>query len=168
MAREYNNISKPTGMCSVCERTFEPGQEYVATVRENGDDFERRDFCSPCRGDENGEDPSVVAVWKARAPQPKEKRKLFVDDDVLLNFFRRLESAQTESKIGFRFVLALVLMRKKLLVYEGAEKLDDGHEVWTMRYKGGDETCRVIDPHMDEEKIAEVSEHLNQILETEL
>jgi hypothetical protein len=201
MAKDYDEIvSKPTGVCSGCGRAFEPGEEYVATVREAGELFERQDFCTACRpagGEEdhaareaNGDaaaeqaegglaraaddappaedDAAVLAVWPARAPRPTEKRKLFVDDDVLLNFFRRLDGAEAEHKVNFRFVLALVLMRKKLLVYEGSKKLDDGREVWTMRYKGGDETCRVTDPHMDEPKIAEVSDQLNQILETEL
>ncbi|MFP3938019.1 MAG: hypothetical protein ACLFVW_06720 [Phycisphaerae bacterium] len=167
MAKDYENISKPTGVCSVCERTFEPGTEYVATVRERDEQFERRDYCPSCHEDAD-EDESVVAVWRARSPEPKQKRKLFVDDDVLMNFFRRLEGDENDSRVNFRFVLALVLMRKKLLVYEGSEKLDDGREVWTMRYKGGDENCRVLDPHMDEEKIAEVSEQLNEILETDL
>lgn len=167
MAKDYDNISKPTGVCLKCEQSFEPGTEYVATVREIDEQFERRDYCVGCH-DGAAEDASVVAVWQARAPEPKEKRKLFVDDDVLMNFFRRLEGDENDSRINFRFVLALVLMRKKLLVYEGSEKLDDGGEVWTMRYKGGDETCRVLDPHMDEDKIAEVSEQLNQILESDL
>ncbi|MGC9453350.1 MAG: hypothetical protein ACP5HU_00655 [Phycisphaerae bacterium] len=167
MARDYENISRPTGVCSLCRRCFEPGNEYVATVREQDEQFERRDYCPSCY-DGADEDESVVAVWRARAPEPKQKRKLFVDDDVLMNFFRRLDGDESDSRVNFRFVLALVLMRKKLLVYEGSEKLDDGREVWTMRYKGADETCRVLDPHMDEEKIAEVSEQLNQILETDL
>ena len=67
-----------------------------------------------------------------------------------------------------RFVLALLLMRKKLLVYDRSCTGEDGAEVWTMHFKGSDQTYQVTDPHMDEEKISQVSQQLGQILEGEL
>ena len=98
----------------------------------------------------------------------EEKKKLFVDDELLINFFERLEGAEGDLKLSFRFVLALVLMRKKLLIYDRMDRGEDGTETWEMHLKGNPRTHRVIDPRMDEEKIAEVSTQLGQILEGEL
>ena len=169
MAKEYN-ISKTAGQCVVCQRALEPGEEFVAAVREAGEELLREDYCPTCwdaKGDAEDE-PDVLGVWRARVPQPQEKRKLFVDDDLLRNFFERLEGAEDEAKVSFRYVLALVLMRKKLLVYDRMDRRDDGSEVWQMHFKGSDATHHVIDPKMDEDKIAEVSAQLGQILEGEL
>ena len=108
----------------------------------------------------------MVGTWRTRIPRPKEKKKLFVDDELLVNFFERLEGALPPEKVNFRFALALILMRKKLLIYDGSNKLPDGREVWAMHLKGGP-ACEVLDPRLDEEKIAQVSQQLDEILEGE-
>ncbi len=59
-------------------------------------------------------------------------------------------------------------MRKKLLVYDRMERGEDGTETWEMHLRGNPQGHRVIDPKMDEDKIAEVSTQLGQILEGEL
>ncbi len=166
--KDYD-IAKTSGQCSKCERQLAPGEEFVATVVEADEEFVRCDFCTRCWascGDEQG--PGVFGVWRAQAARPEEKKKLFVDDELLINFFERLAGAAEPAKINFRFVLALILMRKKLLVYDGAVKSPDGSDLWQTHFKGSGEAVEVTDPHMDEEKIADVSRSLGEILEGEL
>ncbi len=172
MAKEYD-IAKTQGQCSACEKELLPDEEYTATLVEAPPDaeeeFERRDYCGACwqaRGE--SADDGTYCVWQARVPQPQEKKKLFVDDELLVNFFQRLEGDEEPGRIDFRFVLALILMRKKLLIYDRMTRNDDGTETWAMRLRGTDETHEVLNPQMDEEKIAAVSEQLGQILEGEL
>jgi len=168
MAREYN-ISKAAGACGTCGRELQPGEEYIARLKEEGEEFHRYDFCPGCwPGDVQPADAGDIGVWRSRVPQPQEKKKLFVDNELLINFFQRLEGAQEYNKINFRYVLALVLMRKKLLVYDAGEKLPDGSEIWTMHIKGDTTPLKVVDPHMDEQKIAEISGQLGEILQGDL
>ncbi len=169
MPKDYN-ISKTSERCRLCGANLQPGQQLVATVQENDDQFERMDYCPDCwekRQSERGEE-GVFGVWRTRVPNPEEKKKLFVDDDLLINFFERLEGAEEPAKVNFRFVLALILMRKKLLIYDKSVKGEDGNETWRMHFKGSQQRCEVIDPHMDEEKIAQVSGSLGDILEGQL
>ncbi|HAU39179.1 MAG TPA: hypothetical protein DCX07_15875 [Phycisphaerales bacterium] len=171
MAKEYN-ISRTSGACKACGKALSPNDEYVATVREapadDEEQFLREDYCLGCWPDDPARQPEgVFGAWRARVPPPAEKKKLFVDDEVLINFFERLEGAEEPAKVCFRFVLALVLMRKKMLVYDRSEA-SGGCDVWTMHFKGSEQAHRVIDPHMDEEQVAEVSRQLGQILEGEL
>ncbi len=169
MAKDYN-ISRRTGRCRLCEKELLPGDVFVATVRACGEQFERFDFCEACWQDRRQEqsDPDLFGVWHTCVPQAEEKRKLFVDEECLVEFFERLDGAGQPAKVNFRFVLALVLMRKKLLVYDRMEKQPDGREIWHMHLKGDETDHQVTDPHMDEEKIAEVSRSLGEILEGEL
>jgi hypothetical protein len=169
MAKDYE-IAKTSGQCSKCEKQLDPGDEFMATVCEREEEFARVDFCLDCwPAEEDGQaDQTVFGVWRTRVPQPQEKKKLFVDNELLINFFERLDGTEEQVKINFRFVLALILMRKKLLVYDGAKKADDGTELWQMHFKGGESKAEVVDPKMDEDQIAEVSSHLGEILEGEL
>ena len=60
----------------------------------------------------------LLASWQTTMPQAEQKKKIFVDDEVLCGLFERLADATEPAKINFRFVLGLILMRKRLLNYE--------------------------------------------------
>jgi len=168
MAKEYE-IDKTAGRCVVCGEVVAPGEELVATVTEVDEELRRDDYCLACWEAAPKDDrPDVLGTWRTRVPRPKEKTKLLIDDDLLVDFFRRLEGDQTPARVNFRFVLALVLMRKKLLIYDRGEKRDDGTEIWTMHLRGLTDKYVVTDPHMDEDKIVEVSRQLGEIMEGEL
>jgi len=174
MGKEYN-ITRATGRCAACERQMQPGEEFIALVRPAPEDAEeeflRADFCLACwasDGEQMRNGPGVLGVWRSRVPEPSQKRKTFVDDDLLVSFFERLDGTEEPAKRDFRFVLALILMRKKLLVYDRARQGADGLDIWTMHFKGNERTCEVVDPHLDEGRIADVSGQLGHILEGEL
>jgi hypothetical protein len=166
MGKDYD-IGRPAGRCAECGKELSPGDEYMAAVREAGEGFDRQDVCLSCwEAKEHGE-AGAYGVWRARVPRADEKKRLFVDDEVIIEFFDRLEGAEEPAKVNFRFVLGLVLMRKKLLVYDRMRAEPDGREVWLMHLKGQERQQEVVDPHMDDEKIADVSRQLNQIMEVE-
>ncbi len=167
MARDYQ-ISKTTGACQSCGRALEPGESYVAAVLDADGELVRQDHCQSCWNASPRDGAESLASWRARVPLPRQRKKLFVDDEVLRGFFERLADSEDEAKVRFRFVLALVLMRKKQLVYEGSSSDPQGREVWSMRARGGEEVHAVIDPKLDEQSIAEVTADLGQILEADL
>jgi hypothetical protein len=162
MGKEYN-ITKTTAVCTACGRQLQADEEFTATLKEAGEEFQREDFCPAC-WESRGEKDTDVAVWRTHVPRAQEKKKVFVDDELLINFFERLGASEEPVKVNFRFVLALVLMRKRLLAYDRMERGEGGREVWTMHFRGTATPVQVVNPQMDEEKIAEVSRHLGEIL----
>ena len=109
-------------------------------------------------------DPNVLGIWKTHIPHPEEKKKLLIDNALLVNFFERLEGHTEPSKLKFRYVLTLILMRKRLLNYEGMTTTD-GVDLWKMRVRGTDRYYQVIDPKLDKDQISEVSSSLGEIME---
>ena len=59
------------------------------------------------------------------------------------------------------------MMRKRLLVYESTRK-DGERELWSMRFKGTEDKLDMINPRLDEQQVAEVSQQLGEILNEEL
>ncbi len=176
-------VAKTQGVCVGCGQSFEPRQEYFAALVEEseqtaqaaegqgqkekseaGAGFERRDYCAECW---QRESPQTFCFWKTSVPEPTEKKKLLVDDEVLLDFFERLERAGERAKINFRFVLALILMRKRILKYEQTQ-LRDGQEIWIMGQVREQTKHEVVNPRLDDAQIEEVSEQLSAILRSEL
>ena len=164
MAREYD-IALSSEQCRACGRELSAGEEFVAVLVDGGAEFRREDFCTDCWAGKREDPPQVFSIWRGRVPAPAEPKKQVVDSQVLVDFFHKLEGHEEPLKVNFRFVLALMLMRKKLLVYEGAATDPQGGEVWKMRFRHDGTEVEVIHPRLDEEGIAEVSVQLGAIFE---
>lgn len=158
-------IDKPLGHCYGMGRQLEAGEEYFGALVESEEGLKRQDFCADYW---NEHKPTVFCYWKTRLPHPDEKKQIFVDDEMLMAFFERLAGEREQEKINFRFVLALVLMRKRRLKYDSS-KTEDGNEIWRLRIAGGDkEFVELINPHLDEEQIEQLSSQIGQILQVDL
>ena len=164
-------VAKTLGVCAGCGQTLAPNQDYCAALLEqagnagsSSEGFERRDYCESCWERLR---PEVFCFWKTRFPEPAQKKKLLVDDEVLLDIFERLAGTEERVKINFRFVLALILMRKRILKYQQTD-YRDGQEFWIMGQVREQTTHEVLNPRLDDAQIQEVSEQLSTILRSEL
>ena len=157
-------INKPLGECCGTGRQIEPGEEYFGALVETEQGLERRDFSAEYWEKEK---PEVFCFWKTKLADPDEKKELFVSDEMLMAFFERLGHETDPEKVNFRFVLALVLMRKRRLKYD-ATKMDDGNETWSLRVVGQKETVEVANPHLDDEQIELLTSQIGQILQMDM
>ena len=157
------DIHRPSGTCSGSGRAIEPGEDFIATLVEAENGFERRDYAAEYW---MAKRPTVYCYWKSTMPKDDKKKKIFVDNDMLLAFFERLATETDEDKVNFRFALTLVLMRKRLVKYDSSQTVD-GKEMWTVKITGRNETADVVNPQLTEDKIEQLSEQLGQILQVE-
>jgi len=158
-------VPRSGGKCAASGRPIVPGEKYFAAVRETPVGIERIDLAPECW--EAFDRAGLLAFWQTVMPKPDEKKKVFVDDEVLCSLFERLADATEPTKISFRFVLGLILMRKRLVIYE-TTRHDPGRDVWIVRLKGRTEQMDLADPKLDEAQMAEVSQQMRQILNEEL
>jgi hypothetical protein len=167
MGKEYQ-IARAGGRCCRCEKEIGERQELQAVLIEQGEQFQRQDWCLECwESPQRGEVAGLFGQWRSRMPERQAKKKLFIDDNMLVNFFLRLAGEKEPARVSFRFVLALVLLRKKLLAYDGSRRQDDV-EIWNMHLKGEQQVQEVVNPRLEEQQIAEVSRQLGEILQGEL
>lgn len=157
-------INKSLGFCQGTGRQIATGEEYFAALVEGPEGLQRQDFCRQYWQEHK---PEVYCYWKTRLPDPEQKKQIFIDDEMLMAFFERLARETDQEKVNFRFVLALVLMRKRRLKYDSS-KIEDGSEVWNLRLVGGSEIVEVVNPHLDEEQIEQLSSQIGQILQADL
>jgi len=157
-------INKPLGQCYGSGKKIGYGEEYFGALVETEQGLQRRDFCVDYWEKEK---PNVFCFWKTRLPHPDQKRQIFVDDQMLMAFFERLADETEQEKINFRFVLALVLMRKRRLKYDST-RTQDGKEIWCLRTVGDKQTVEVVNPHLDDEQVRQLSSQIGEILQTDL
>lgn len=158
-------VARPLGKCALCAKGIEPEQKFMAALLDAPAGLQRLDVCTACWPNYDRKD--VLAFWQALMPRPEQKKKLFVDDTVLCELFERLAETTEPAKLNFRFVLGLILMRKRLLVYE-TTRTDADREVWTVHMKGKEEQLDLLNPKLDEQQVRDVSQQLSEILQQEL
>ncbi len=153
-------IAHQTGVCAVTQRTLQPGERFYAALFDTPDGFERRDYST-----EAWQNPpeNYFSYWKSRVPQKQEKKRLFVNNDVMVDLMLRLADREEEVKQHFRFVLSLILMRKRLLTYEQTV-YEEGVECWHMRLTRDQSMQAIVNPRMTDDQIAAVSAELGAIL----
>jgi len=168
---EYQ-VSKPTGTCAATGGALEPGMACIATLCERVDDdgFERLDYSLEAW--QSGARPQrLFSYWRTTIPEPGGRRKLLVDDEVLLDLFERLEGDERPQRIALRFVLALILMRKRLLRFDGRiDVAGDEPERWRFRRKGSsldDPMPEVVNPQLGDGDVLEISAELSEVLQGE-
>lgn len=159
-------IGRSTGVCAATGAPIEEGQRYVVALceRENEEGLDRLDFSQDAW--ESGARPERLYSWWRCEMSPTKNRNPLVDDEVLMNLFQRLEGDEQPLRIAYRFVLCLILIRKKHL-----KVVRTRPGCWEVRAKGDPpETppMEVVDPHLSEEQVREVSDQLGEILRGDL
>lgn len=165
--REYK-IGTSSRSCQACGREFGIGDEYFSAVVETDEEdrLARQDFCPACW---QGGAGAFFSFWKTRIPEPEapdRRGPALVDLGRLMQLFEHLAESPDEQAQRFRYVLALVLMRKRRLRLADSRRLRGGRgEVLTLREPGTDRQHVVEAPGITDDEIRSVADRLREILD---
>ncbi|HWL94989.1 MAG TPA: hypothetical protein VNT79_15830 [Phycisphaerae bacterium] len=153
-------ISRATGKCCVTGREFAEDQEFFTVVLETADGLARQDYSVEVW---TGPPDGTLCFFKTRLPKRNQPKRRFIDDSALISFFNALADTPHPNKQRFRFVLALILLRKRILKYERTIREGDS-EIWEMRLVKHKTVHRVVNPVLREDEIGSVSAELGVVL----
>ena len=108
--------------CAKTGRVFRPGDECWSVLLERDGQLVRQDF-SP----ESWSGPPATAIghWKARVPGNADEPRAKLDTDSLFESFIQLQDSLNIVQQQYRYVLALLLLRKRRLILEEVVDIDD-------------------------------------------
>jgi hypothetical protein len=162
-------VARPTGVCAATGRTLAVGERYVAALVERPGQplLERIDFSIEAW--EQGQRPHpplrLFGLWRSTIPRPGEKQATLLSDPELLELFEELAGATEARQLVFRYLLALLLVRRRVLKMAGTRR-----GVLLVRYKpatpGGPEQppLEVVDPDIDDRSITDAIEELGKVI----
>src|SRR5262249_21946996 len=127
---------------------------------DEGGKFLRKDYSSEAW---QGPPEEAFGFWVGRVPSQDDKRRPQIDDEMLVDCFRRLEGQTEPARIHFRYVVALLLMRRKRFEFDEA-RVEDGQEVLTLRCVRTRTKHQVVNPRLTEEEMAAVQEEVFRVL----
>jgi len=167
------HIARSTGQCWATGQPMTPGSPCIAAIveRPGEEGFDRLDVSMEA-WDSGARPEGLFSFWKAIVPSPDAKPKLLVDDAVLMDVFERMAADDRPQRQAFRFVLALILMRKKLLKFVGRKGEGEG-ERWLLVPRGpaGEierTPIEVVNPQLSDDDVRTLTDQLGEILQGEL
>jgi len=166
-------LGRFTGVCAASDRTLEPGTECIAClcepeeaeIAEGALGLVRREYSMEA-WDSGSRPQGLFSWWRTRMPEPDGPKRVLVDDDALLDLFERLGAEEDERRLGFRWVLGLILVRKKLLRLEGSARTEQG-DVFLLRRRGTDPELppiEMLDPKLEEDDARKIADELGEIM----
>lgn len=168
MPEEFH-IESSRRTCQQCGRQFEPTEEYVSGLQEVEPDeahphgLDRQDFC-----DEHwpSDARAWLAFWRTRVPVPEEpaKKRVVIDDDRLLEVFFRLDGTEDPLKLDLRYVIGLMLIRKRQLKLDGTRRRG-AESFMLVRKSRTKDVFELLDRRLTDEAIMAVSREIGSLLD---
>jgi hypothetical protein len=156
---EYR-IQAHTRRCCLTGRELRPGEKFFTALLEENDQFVRKDYSAEAW---QGPPEGCFSFWAGRVPRQGEQQRPQIDDELLLDCFDRLEGQDEPRKVNFRYVVALLLMRRKRFKFTDA-RLVGGQEILVVANPRDKKKYDVVNPHLSEEEIAVVQEEVFKVL----
>lgn len=161
------DIVRKEEACAATGRVFAPGERHMAVLVESPGDEALARVLYSVEAWENGARPEaparVFGYWKRIAGEEHKSKAPIVSPEELFDLFEQLAEADQPKQVAFRYLIALLLMRKRRLVYDGA--LPDQPHVLRLKGRPGGEEHLVTDPGMDEKSIGEATEELSRVMQ---
>ena len=103
--------------CAVTGRELQVGERFFSVLVEEERRFVRKDYSKEAW---QGPPQGAVSFWTGHVLAVNEKAKPRFDDDLLDDCFQRLEGQTEPSRVNFRYVVALLLMRRRRFHFENS------------------------------------------------
>lgn len=149
-------IQASSRRCARTGRDIRPGERYYSVLLDDAGKFVRHDYCEAAW---QGPPPGAFSFWKTRLGTDQAPRRAPIDDDLLMECFCRLEDEVEPSKVAFRYVLTLLLLRRKRLRLE-----DSGKDRLQVRGTRKGERYQVIDPGLADDELESVQDEVFRVL----
>ncbi|NOT31043.1 MAG: hypothetical protein HOP15_11395 [Planctomycetes bacterium] len=154
-------IHRREARCTQCERVFQEGETFFSLIFFEGDRLRREDRCPACF-----EEPRAVGdlfFWRTRH-QADRRARFAVDFEAIEELFLSLEGRREERLRELRYLLSLLLLRKKRLKLVGVRR-NEGSETLCLRRPRRTEEFEVQVFELDSERAQALKAELARVFD---
>lgn len=153
-------IQGPAKQCATTGRLLKPGDAFYSVLSDEGGQFVRRDYSREAWQEAP---PGAVAWWMGRIPENGTQPKPTINDALLVDCFEHLTGTTEPDRLNFRYVVGLLLMRRKRFRFDDLKK-QDGHEVMILRDTKNNRRHEVLDPKLTDGDMETVRQEVFRVL----
>ena len=148
--------------CGDCRKALAEGEEFYSALYERNETFERKDLCLQCWA---GPGAEMFSFWRTAVPVRQAPLRLRVHQSDTWALFESLDP-DNPNHAPIRYVLALVLLRRKQLLLDRSEDRADGEHM-VVRRRGEEEPFDVQVVALSEDQIRAAQEELFKVIRME-
>ena len=163
------NIQSRAHACQVTERPFEDKERFHTLLFQVKGGYERLDICEQVWEEQykHGatEKKGFVSHWQTtyKAPPPKEPDPIQKENAESL--LRKLVEANEPKYEAARYILAVMLERKRQLKIRDELKGESGERVFIYEFPKSGDSFMIIDPELQMDQLEEVQREVADLLE---
>lgn len=161
------SIQSRSHACSTTGREFAEGEFFYTLLFDEVPGFRREDWCEEAFTMRPAEAPAPFSFWRTKyvppAPPPPEALGKQTAEDLL----RRYMDERTPQHTNARYLLAVMLERKRLLKEIEVKKADDGLLTRIYEHAKTGEVFVVPDPQLRLDQLAALQVELSALLAPE-
>ncbi len=155
------SINKGSHVCFLCEKQFPEEVVYLSALYDENNAFVRKDFCDECWDKRDNE--NLFSYWKTKISKKPVKVEKYVKVDVFYDLFNKLENEKDLSRVNFRYVISLYLMRKKILKMVSTRKSEENEYLVLHNVREGRDT-EVLKPQLSKEEVLAVTDEIGKLV----
>jgi hypothetical protein len=148
--------------CTQCQQAFADKQAYHTLLSFGPTGYHRRDLCPACFSTAPRE--GVFSYWqgeyKAPPPPPPEP----IQKDTAESLLRKLCESPDAAQDAARYILAVMLERKKVLRHRDTVTNEAGKDLLVYEHAQTGESFTVCDPHLRLDQLQSVQEQVAGLL----
>ena len=153
-------VQRCSRRCAESGRELAPGETFYSVLVAEGAELQRYDYSVEMW---KGPPQDAVGWWKSQIPDRGAACKHWAPNDVMLQFFDEL--AEQPQKQDMRYVLGLLLARRRVLRLEESQADAEGREVMVLYCPRRETTYQVPAVVPEPSRIEEIQEELARLLE---
>ncbi len=159
MMQDYQDVQRCTRRCAATDRELAAGETYYSVLQVQGAQVERLDYCEQAW---HGPPENALSWWKAALPQPDHQAVQWAPDQVVLQYFEQL--ADHPEQADQRYVLALLLVRRRILRLDRQEESSPGERVLCLVHPDSEREYFVPEVEPEVERLEAIQASLRQLL----
>jgi hypothetical protein len=154
-------IQRCTRRCAATDRELKDGEVCYSVLVPEGAAVVRRDYSPEAW---QGPPENAIGWWQTTIVDPQAGRISWAPNDVMLNYFERL--LDDPAAEDARYVLALLLVRRRVLRVESHARDAAGREMLVLHCGRNDAEYRVPEVMPTPERAAAIQQQLAELLQT--
>lgn len=146
-------------MCVKCEKPFIDKQTYCGALVLGEEGYARQDFCESCWAVRD-EKIHPYSVWQSVFRMPPDKPEEALTKETTESLLRKMMEDDDSTKNNVRYILAVMLERKRVFIERDVQTDDDGEITRIYEHRKTGETFVIPDPHLQLDQLEDTQEQV--------
>jgi len=157
------DIQPRSNSCSACGQPFGEKQVYHTLLGMAAEAYTRRDLCSACVA--NAVRDGVISYWQGEYKLPPPPAPEAIQKETAETLLRKLVESTDPSHASARYILAVMLERKRILKHRDTATDANGTDLLIYEHAQSGESFTVPDPHLRLDQLEEVQQRVAELLQ---